>query len=1547
MSNKGKDLLLVVALSLAVAAITGVIVRAAPAPTPPLDGNIPARMPYPATQTLALTLTITTNGGRDFATPDPHVTLEGTCSPTREVHVNGSSLGVTYPTTVTWWYSTTLWTRDNHFVVTDGVDSRAITIYWDYFHGGTLTDDLTLLTSAHPYTITADVQVSATTTLTIQPGVTLRMEAGRSLWVGPGGQLSAGGAPTRPITFTRAGPDPWGGIILEGSQADNHLRHALVEYAHAAADNPDLHGITALDSRLRVEQSVIRHLYGRGLTLVDSQAHVTGNLIHDIVEDGLYVLRGEVTACDNHIYGSGGDCLDLDDARAAAQRNRLHHCADSGLRARNSASATLTNTLIYTCAQGIAVEDGAHAHILHATIADNPIGLLLRPSQSVNGGFATLINAILWGNGTALSATASSAVTVTYSTVNGGWPGEGNGEADPLFRAPIRRDYRLTANSPSVDAGTPIGAPPDDLDGVPRPQGAGYDQGAYEYRDFPVYLPLVLRNHPPPPPQPPLAVYRLYADQNDLDWLASEPYRDETIPATFVYGRQWDVDLRYRGDTARLMPKKCWKLFLPGSDLFQSQEELNLNADYVDQTLLRSYIGYDLLRRAGVPTPQAGYAPLYINDIYYGLASQVEQIDERFLHRMGIEMHGNLYKPWYGNLGSLDFIEEPDQRAWWYSYHYPKKTNRDSGMEDMIAFIRLINNTPDDQFPAAIAEAMDVNEWLDWYAVNILLGNFEMLEKNYYLYHDFSTDRWIILPWDVDLSLGHNMWGPGIGGLLDTEISWDNPIDSGSEESKKIDGKWNHLIDRMMGIPEFRHFHCRRLQELMADQFSPETLFPIIDAAFETIQPWGEADPNRWKPEGFQFAAGPAELKTYVANRIQFLESQFPAFCPSLSPPLLLNEWMSDNRGPIADEAGDYDPWLELYNTSATLTWDIGGMYLTNDLSDPTRWRIPDDTHIPPQGVVLIWADGEPGEGPLHANFLLSPTVGQIGLFDRDVFDHTPIADASYLNAVPAASYGRWPDGSGQWQYFAAPTPGWLNQGRPPVISRTAHTPTWPTAGLPVTITAVITDDHVNGNGNGDGDDLSATVWYRAFAAGADPPEEYTLEPMRPVGDGQTWQVALPAQPDGVWVEYYVQATDEVDMVTVDRPGWSQGDYRYIVGWQRPPLYLNEVMAINTHTEHDEQGEYDDWVELYNAGPTDLDLGGMTLSDNIGDDQVYLLPAGTIVPAGGYLILWADDDGAGTHLNFKLSGAGEYVGLFASAAGHYAPIDAVYFPPQSPDVSWGRFPDGGEPSWHEMTTPTPGHPNRLHPPQFSTVSRAPLWPGAGDPVTVTAVITAGSPILTATLWYDAGTGYQAIHQSGGASRQFTLPAQPEGTLVQYYLEAVDSLGQRTRYPTAAPDATHRYLVGYAPPTVRINEFLADNAAINRDEAGEYDDWIELYNAGPVTVTLDGMALSDDLSQPAAWHIPAGVLLPPGGHLLIWCDGTPWQGALHTSFRLNRRGEEIGLFADAAHGYVPLDTVAFGPQMEDVSSGRQPDGAETWTFLDPPTPGASNGDPAQR
>jgi len=94
----------------------------------------------------------------------------------------------------------------------------------------------------------------------------------------------------------------------------------------------------------------------------------------------------------------------------------------------------------------------------------------------------TVTNCILWGDSPQeIYNDATSETIITYCDVQGGYGGEGNIDLDPLFFDTDSEDYRLRAASPCIDAGTSTGAPATDILGVSRPQGAGFDIGAYEY----------------------------------------------------------------------------------------------------------------------------------------------------------------------------------------------------------------------------------------------------------------------------------------------------------------------------------------------------------------------------------------------------------------------------------------------------------------------------------------------------------------------------------------------------------------------------------------------------------------------------------------------------------------------------------------------------------------------------------------------------------------------------------------------------------------------------------------------------------------------------------------------------------------------------------------------------------------------------------------------------------------------------------------------------------------------------------------------------------
>ena len=133
-------------------------------------------------------------------------------------------------------------------------------------------------------------------------------------------------------------------------------------------------------------------------------------------------------------------------------------------------------------------------------------------------------------------------------------------------------------------------------------------------------------------------------------------------------------------------------------------------------------------------------------------------------------------------------------------------------------------------------------------------------------------------------------------------------------------------------------------------------------------------------------------------------------------------------------------------------------------------------------------------------------------------------------------------------------------------------------------------------------------------------------------------------------------------------------------GW--PGLVINEWMAFNEGALADPaDGEFDDWIELYNPGGAAADLSGWFLSDDPAEPFKYPIPAGFNVPAGGFLLVWSDDEIAQNdpatrpdlHAAFKLDAGGESI-LLSAPDGTL--IDRVDFGPQSPDKTMGRSGNG-------------------------------------------------------------------------------------------------------------------------------------------------------------------------------------------------------------------------------------------------------------------------------
>ncbi len=244
-----------------------------------------------------------------------------------------------------------------------------------------------------------------------------------------------------------------------------------------------------------------------------------------------------------------------------------------------------------------------------------------------------------------------------------------------------------------------------------------------------------------------------------------------------------------------------------------------------------------------------------------------------------------------------------------------------------------------------------------------------------------------------------------------------------------------------------------------------------------------------------------------------------------------------------------------------------------------------------------------------------------------------------------------------------------------------------------------------------------------------------------------------------------------------------------------------------------------------------------------------------------------------------------------------------------------------------------------------SIQTMPERPAPEDPVVFSVDIDDEDPALTVVVEYRldgqdwlsivlSDDGQNGDQIAGDGTYAGTAPALMGSGIVSYILSARDG-SRQTSFAE-----TRTFVAGFPQITLRINELMASNTRTVSDEAGEFDDWVELYNNGAAPVSLDGIFLTDNLTLPDRWPLPAQTIAP-GEFLLLWLDGAPDQGPSHAPFRLSAAGESIGLFGRDETSFYPIDTLSFSGLSPDVSFARTTDGNGTFAPTGSPTPGATN------
>lgn len=414
-------------------------------------------------------------------------------------------------------------------------------------------------------------------------------------------------------------------------------------------------------------------------------------------------------------------------------------------------------------------------------------------------------------------------------------------------------------------------------------------------------------------------------------------------------------------------------------------------------------------------------------------------------------------------------------------------------------------------------------------------------------------------------------------------------------------------------------------------------------------------------------------------------------------------------------------------------------------------------------------------------------------------------------------------------------------------------------------------------------------------------------------------------------------------------------------------LFINEIMAKNASFA-DPNGDFDDWVEIYNPNNYAVDLGGMYMTDSHYSNGISAWtqipttnPDVTTIPAHSYKIVWYDEelDQGPLHINDKLGGGADAVYLIDSDG--VTLVDSYIWTETTDlnvdDRSIGRLPDGTD-NWvlfgTGQTNPcTPGASNQGTVntlPVIENIAYNPLVTDENSIITISASVSdSDGSINSVQLLYGISDWTLNTVAMSLTENSYTAQIGPFalGSIIKYRIQATDNVSGVTQSPV------YTIVIGYSAPILYINELMPSNTATVMDENSEYEDWVEIYNPNNFEVDLAGYYFTDDHypdTGTSLTQIPTGfteTIIPASGYKIIWFDEDLDQGSLHINTKLSATADAVYLIAPDM--LTLIDHIAWTEDLalaSDISYGRYPDGSENWVkfgtdFENPVTPGTQN------
>lgn len=1092
--------------------------------------------------------------------------------------------------------------------------------------------------------------------------------------------------------------------------------------------------------------------------------------------------------------------------------------------------------------------------------------------------------------------------------------------------------------------------------------------------------------------------YHLWFTQATFDeWSHREQGSNDPLDATFAYGNSrviYNIGAYYHGSPFHWSGydtptgRNCAYNFV-----FPNDNRLLGVTDFVltmpsnlgsDPAIQREQVTHWIGKQLGIPNTYRRFVYMFANGVRRGdVFEDAQHPDTDFLKEwFSNDSDGDLYK-------SDDWFEFNQSLGWHnvdatlenftttggakklarYRWNWRKRAVNDSANSytNLLALVDAVNTAGAEDLTRHVEALVDVDEWMRTFASRHIVGDWDSYGyrrgKNMFAYKP-EHGKWQLLNWDISFDLG---LGDGTSSSLFDVTHFDGRIDP--------------ITDRMFKHPPFLRVYLRALEDAVRGPLLNANVDPIMDAKYTALKDngVGVSDPRSIKDwiknrrlyiqkvlatNAASFAILSNQGQPFRTNRnLVTLEGTAPVSIETLSVngiayPVTwtsVTGWRTvvpvhagDNQltiqghdhrhNTVPDAVGSvvisysgfeerpedhlvineimYHPaaagteYVELYNTSLNQAFDLSRYRL-----DGLSFTFADGTIIPPQGFALVVQNRGLFEAAYGTDL---PVVGEFSgqlqhggetlrlikpgaTADEDVV----VRQVTYDNNAP------WPaaaDGTGASLQLLDPSQDNNRVGNWDAVSTNGLTkPRWQFVSVTGTASSSRMSLTLSSSGEVILDDLNLVagivprVGNNLLANGS-------FESPLP----SSWQVSPSYAPTAIKTDTAYAGSSALHLVATAADGAPRSGVTQEI---QPPLAEGQLYTLSY------------WY-LPNGSASDsiltvkLDGDGLVSSQSSAPAAIARLTPGKLnsvrltLPA--FPALWINEI---QPLN---------IGAIQDQAGQSSPWIELYNAGSKLIDLTGLYLTDSYTNLLRWSFPS------------NTVMREGqyllIWADGESNQTSAAELHANFRLIPSTgevalVRMDLGqpTVLDYIDYANLAPGQ-SLGYSPDGTP-----------GKRRIFMPPTPAAPNLI----APPSVVINEWMAANTSTLADPAdADFEDWFELYNPQSVAVDLSRYTLTDDLTNHTKFVIPAGTIIAPHGFLLVWADGQANQNQpgrdLHVNFKLSREGESLALFTPTG---ALLDSVTYGPQTNNVSQGRWPDGQPApFYFTTTPTPGAANANP---